>query len=364
MEALPRTCSRLEDGIAEGLHFGAQLAVSLQGKSVADVALGNNAPFDSLERDHLMLWLSACKPVAAVAAGILMDRGMLDLDTPVAHWIPDFGSHRKEHITSRHLLTHTAGIRGATLGWVPRPWAEAIGLICYSRPEPHWEPGEQAGYHVDSAWYMLGELVRVIDGRPYEHFVRGEIFLPLGMDHCWVGMDDAEFDAHEDRVALSYNSAGETPEILDDLCRRESVTACRPGGNGRGPANELLKLYEAMAAMTRGGAGILRPETARKLVSPQRVGMMDKTFRKTIDWGLGFMLQSDHYAPGETPYQFGSFAPRGTFGHCGNQSTAAFHDPQHQLSAVVLTNGLPGEERHQTRMRGILDELYRELDLV
>ena len=63
--ALPRTVAVLEAGIAEGLHFGAQMAVSLEGRKFADLAVGSNAPFEALETEHLMLWLSACKPVAA-----------------------------------------------------------------------------------------------------------------------------------------------------------------------------------------------------------------------------------------------------------------------------------------------------------
>ncbi len=361
--ALPHTVAVLEDGIAQGLHFGAQLAVSLNGKPLADLAVGSNAPFESLETDHLMLWLSACKPVAAVAAGILIDRELLDLDRPVAADIPAFGIRHKETITPRHLLTHTAGIRGSTLGWTPRTWEKAIELVCATKPEPHWVPGQQAGYHVDSAWYMLGELVRVLDGRPYEHFVREEIFLPLGMDDCWVGMPESVVDAYGSQVALIYDTAGDTPQVQEVLCQRESLTSCRPGGNGRGSARDFLRFYEAMARMVGGEDGILAAETARLLVSPHRVGMLDRTFRVTIDWGLGFMLQSDHYAPGDTPYQFGRHASRQAFGHCGNQSTAAFCDPAHGLCAVVLTNGMPGEERHQARMRAVLDTLYAELGL-
>lgn len=356
--------SRVEEGIRAGWHFGAQLAVSRGGEVLLDEAVGLNAPFQPLERDMLMLWLSACKPVGAVAVGLLLDRNQIDLDTPVAEWIPEFGSRKKDRITPRHLLTHTAGIRGATLGWTPKPWDEVIGRICYLKPEPHWEPGEQAGYHVDSAWYLLGELVRVIDGRRYEDFVRQEIFLPLGMDHCFVGMPEETCDALEDRIAVMYDTSSGVPEEQEDLMRRESVTCCRPGGNGRGPAREFLRFYQAMKTMTEGGEGILKPETARNLVAAHRVGMVDKTFRQTIDWGLGFMRQSDHYAPGEVPYQFGSFASKQAFGHCGNQSTAAFCDPAHDLCAVVLFNGMPGEDAHQARMRAALDALYRDLDLI
>jgi len=353
----------VEEGIRTGQHFGGQMAVSVNGERVVDEAVGFNEPFQPLQREMRMLWLSACKPLAGVAMGILLDRGLVDLDRPVAEWIPEFGSHRKDRITPRHLLTHTAGIRGATLGWTPRPWEEIIGTLCYIRPEPRWVPGEQAGYHVDSAWYLLGELIRLIDGRPYGDFVREEILEPLGMDRCYVGIPDELYEDVEEEVATIYDTSSGIPEVQEDLTRRESVTCCRPGGNGRGPAREFLLLYEAMHRMTQGEDGILKAATARDLTALHRVGMMDKTFHQTIDWGLGFMRQSDHYAPGQVPYQFGSFASRKAFGHCGNQSTAAFCDPEHGLCAVILLNGMPGEEAHQIRMRTILDALYRDLGL-
>ncbi|MDF3128095.1 serine hydrolase [Kiritimatiellaeota bacterium B1221] len=356
--------SEIDRGIREGEHFGAQISLSVKGEVLLDEARGFNAPFQPLQQEMLMLWLSACKPVTAVACGILMDRGDLDLDLPVAEWIPDFGSKKKGKITPRHLLTHTAGIRGATLGWTPKPCDEIIGMICYSKPEPHWEPGEQAGYHVDSAWYMLGALIREIDGRPFDQFVRDEVFLPLEMPSCYVGLEDEVYDELEDRIALVYDTSAGVPEELEVLNRKESVTSCRPGGNGRGPAREFLKFYQAMHRMVKGEDGILTSKTARDLTALHRVGMMDKTFRKTIDWGLGFMRQSDHYAPGETPYQFGSYASRDAFGHCGNQSTAAFCDPAHDLCVALLFNGLPGEEVHQARMRAALDALYGDLNFL
>lgn len=353
----------LEAGIQEGQHFGAQVAVSQHGERMLDEALGFNEAFQPLQSDLMMLWLSACKPLAGVAMGILIDRGVMDVDRPVADWIPDFGSHRKELITPRHLLTHTAGIRGATLGWTPKPWDEIIGTLCYVRPEPRWIPGEQAGYHVDSAWYLLGELIRLIDGREYGAFVREEIFEPLGMENCWVGVPPDRYDELEEKVAMMYDTSSGVPEIQEDLIKEASVTCCRPGGNGRGPAREFIRFYEAMHRMTQGEPGILTPETARDLVAFHRVGMLDKTFHATIDWGLGFMRQSDQYAPGKTPYQFGSYASRASFGHCGNQSTAAFCDPEADLCVVVLLNGMPGEDAHQVRMRRILDALYEDLGL-
>lgn len=362
MSDFSRLREEIERGIQQGLHFGAQAAVSVKGEKKLVESFGLNEPFQPLENKMLMLWLSACKPVAAVAVGLLLDRGQFDLDRPVADWIPEFGNRKKDRITPRHLLTHTAGIRGATLGWKPRPWEEIIGMICYSKPEPHWEPGKQAGYHVDSAWYLLGELIRRIDGRTYDRFVREEIFLPMGMASSWVGIPEEVVEDLGERIAVMYDTDGGVPGEQEDLTRRESVTCCRPGGNGRGPASDFLGFYEEMRRMVEGEDGLLRAETARMLVAPHRVGMLDKTFRQTIDWGLGFMRQSDHYAPGKVPYQFGSYASRNAFGHCGNQSTAAFCDPDHHLCAVLLFNGMPGEEKHQARMRAALDALYLDLE--
>ena len=360
---LPQTLDQIEKGIQRGDHFGAQLALSFSGETFVQ-SCGNNAPFLPLEDDHLLLWLSACKPVAAVACGILMDRGLLDLHRPVAELIPDFAQRGKAAITPFHLLTHTAGIRGGTLGWRAMSWEEAIGRVCETKPEPRWVPGMKAGYHVDNAWYMLGELVRVLDGRGYSDFVREEIFLPLEMPNCWVGMPDQTFETYGDQIAWIYDCEGEAPEISDVLCRPEAVTGCRPGGSGRGPAQEFLHFYQAMSRMAEGEDGILRSATAQTLLAPHRVGMFDHTFRCTMDWGLGFMRQSDHYDPGETPYQFGSHASRRAFGHCGNQSTAAFSDPENGLSVALLFNGMPGEERHQIRLRATLNALYEELGLV
>jgi len=224
----PELLKEVNRGIQAGEHVGAQLAVSLAGETVLDTAQGMNAPFQPLEKEDLMLWLSACKPLGGVATGLLVERGQLDLDRPVAEWIPEFGTKRKESITPRHLLTHTAGIRGATLGWTPKPWEEIIGTICYSKPEPHWRPGEMAGYHVDSAWYLLGELVRLIDGRDYATFVREEIFLPLDMPGCWVGMPEDLYEDWEDRIATIYDTSDGPPTEQEDLTQKASITCCRP----------------------------------------------------------------------------------------------------------------------------------------
>src|SRR5688500_9244686 len=205
-QALPRTLESLEQGIADGLHVGAQLYVSLRGEVVADTAIGDARRGVPMRPDTLMLWLSATKPIASVAVAQLWERGLLHLDDPVARHLPEFAARGKDRITVRHLLTHTAGIRAIPGTWEQGPWDQIIAAICDARPEPNWEPGKKAGYHVATSWYLLGELVRRLNGRAFERYVREAIFEPLGMNDSWVGMPPQRYRAYGERIGFLHRT--------------------------------------------------------------------------------------------------------------------------------------------------------------
>src|SRR5262249_12653519 len=161
---LSRTIAILEQGISDCIHLGAQLYVSRHGQVIANVALGESRPGVAMTTDTINLWFSSGKPFAAVAIAQLWERGLLDLDDRVSKFIPEFGAKGKEPITIRHLLTHTGGFRAAIgLTWTDS-FEEAISKICKAPLEPRWIPGRTAGYHAFTAWYILGEIVRRIDG--------------------------------------------------------------------------------------------------------------------------------------------------------------------------------------------------------
>src|ERR1043165_9081679 len=94
---------------AAGVHTGAMMYVSLAGQVMADLSVGE------MGMDTILPWLSAGKPIAAVAIAQLWEKKLLELDDPVARHVPEFAKRGKEKITIRHLLTHTAGIRWARL---------------------------------------------------------------------------------------------------------------------------------------------------------------------------------------------------------------------------------------------------------
>ena len=90
--------------------------------------------------------------------------------------------------------------------------------------------------------------------------------------------------------------------------------------------------------------------------------MFDETFKFKMDWGLGFIINSNRDGF-QMPYSFGRYASPETFGHSGNQAACAFADPKHRLVVAWVCNGMPGERKHQQRQRAINNAIYEDLGL-
>lgn len=362
-DVLPRTCGLIEQGQADGLHIGAQVYVSQAGRVVADGATGDSRPGVPLAPDSLVLWLSAGKPVAAVAILQLAERGLLALDDAVAKHLGEFGEGGKQAVTVRHLLTHTAGFRWVDVGGPGTPWDEILARICRAPLERGWVPGRNAGYHPHTSWYVLGELVRRLDGRMFAAYVREEIFGPLGMVDSWIGMSREALAAYGQRIAPLWDMGGGGLS-LHPWSTPEGITHCAPGGSGHGPLRELGRLFEMLlGGGQRDAVRLLSSESVRAMTSRQRAGMLDETFRHVIDWGLGVILNAPRAGGSPVPYDYGRHASPETFGHGGSQSSAVLADPAHGLVVALAFNGRPGEPRHQRRARAAIEAVYLDLGL-
>ncbi|MBI5093136.1 MAG: beta-lactamase family protein [Candidatus Hydrogenedentes bacterium] len=359
----PTATAIIRGGYDQGLHTGAQVYVSRGGVALADFAVGHVRPETPMAPDTLMLWMSSCKPVGAVAIAQLCERGLIAFDTPVCGVIPEFAAGGKDTITVKHILTHTGGFRWAELGAAETSRDEIISRICAMPLETDWIPGQRAGYHIETSWFILGELVRRLDGRSYDRYVREAIFEPLGMNDSWIGMPPERYRGYGGRIGVMYNTfQGQcAPAGFDS---ETYCVSCRPGGGGRGPIRELGRFYEMLLEGGHyGGKQIVRSETVNTLTTRHRVGMMDETFRHRMDWGLGFILNSNRYGPQTVPYGYGLHASPRAFGHSGAQSSVGFADPEHGLVVAAVFNGMPGEPKHNRRMRQFLSALYVDLGL-
>ena len=361
---LTRTIRSIENGIATNLHLGAQLYVSRNRHTIADLGLGQARSGEPMRPDHLMLWMSATKPVTAVAIGQMRDKGWLAFDDRVAKYLPEFAARGKEPITIRHVLTHTGGFPRAVGPWSYDPWDKIIAEICAAPLEPGWIPGRDCGYHVASGWYVLGEIVRRLDGRPYHRYVREAIFEPLGMNNAWLGMPAERYDDFSDRTVPMHFADGNAPPIphMYEYFRdtREALANCRPGGNGRGPIRELGRFYEALLD---GGRDIISKETIDTLTARHTVGLKDRIFNIPLDRGLGFVIDSKQYGPAATWY--GSRCSARAYGHAGYVSSVGFADPEYGLAVALVFNGMleAAPARHDARINAVIDAVYEDLNL-
>src|SRR3954462_7870695 len=121
--------------------------------------------------------------MTSLAALVLVDRGELDLDAPVARYWPEFAANGKATVKVRHLLSHTSGVSGweqpITLEDL-YDWDRSTALL--AAQAPWWEPGTASGYHMLNYGHLIGEVIRRITGQRLGEFFAAHIAGPLGAD--------------------------------------------------------------------------------------------------------------------------------------------------------------------------------------
>jgi CubicO group peptidase (beta-lactamase class C family) len=158
---------------------------------VSDLASGTG-----MSADGACNWFSMTKIATATAAMMLAERGRLDLDAPVRHYLGDIWPARFAPARVRHLLSHSSGLRNPLpIRWVhgageprPEPRAWLTRLLARQRA-PRFEPGTRAAY-TNVGYLALGEVIATAAGRSYESFVTDEILRPLGMTHTAFAWND------------------------------------------------------------------------------------------------------------------------------------------------------------------------------
>ena len=356
MAALDGVVALLEEQCAAGLQPGAQLYVSLGGEVVCDVAVGQARDGEPLRPDHVMMWYSSVKPLTSVAILQLVESGSITLDDRVGRYIAAWG-HGKEACTIRHVLTHMGGFAGAETFDDDLPWADAIARIASHPAE--YPPGTRASYHPSSGWKVLGEIVRVVDGRPIETYLAEEVMAPAAMADSWLGIPLADQERLGERLAPVHWTGHTLPvvedgaltmqpyhieEIHDQPWHRAKV---EPGGGGRGPASDLGRFYEAL--LLDGAARLFRrPETVSLLAACHRVGVADTTFAAMLPYGLGVQVAGG--LSGTIGYR--------AFGHGGMASSRGLCDPVEGLVMAYVCNGLANAFDNERRMTQVTDGVY------
>lgn len=350
-DAQARAQTLINEIVGDGLEQGVQVAAYLGEELVVDAWAGTaNAAGRLVNGETLFTVFSTTKGIVATAVHLLVDRGQLAYDTPIAAYWPEFGANGKEGITLRHALTHTAGVPHLPPGTGPREIGDWDG-ICrgIARLAPLWAPGTRFGYHALTYGWLLGEVVRRVDGRPFGHFVAEELAAPLGISDLYLGIPDGVEGrlvtlegppAQDPPPALpnihALTPQALTPEVIGLLAvppsllplhvtfnRPDVRRACIPGGGGIMTARAIARHYAALACGgTLDGVRLLAPERVREAaaIAVEEGNSLDGVpFRR----GLGYMLGNRLLPMGDRP---------SAFGHAGYGGSIGFADPAYRFA--------------------------------
>jgi CubicO group peptidase (beta-lactamase class C family) len=354
----------LEQQIQDGLHPGAQLCVEIGGDVIADFAVGEAVVGSGIPLTHnsIMPLFSSAKPITAVAIGILVDSGRLQFDDPVATHIPEFAAHGKSNIQIKHLMNHTSGLADDSLadGGASRP--EVIARLNDSKTIEGWIPGERSAYLPTSGWHILGEVIERASGTTFESFVQDFILDPLGMTSTYPNVSP-ELAEHLGPLRAAMHNSRRAPNTVHPAYTPDHLGRfVRPGSSFHGPAHDMAKFFSMLlrGGTTADGSTIVSADTVATLTTRQHEGMLDETFGVVMDRGLGFFVDSQRHSPA-VPYGYGTAASAATFGHGGKESSTGFGNPEIDAAISLVFNGMPGEPKHDRRLKQVLSAVYDAL---
>jgi len=309
------------DNFKSDLDVGASLAATIDGKLVMDLWAGYSDESQTRlwGKDTIVNVYSTTKVMTALCVLMLVDRGDIDLDAPVANYWSEFAQAGKEKLPVRYLLSHTAGLPGFDKPIQTETlydWDKCASLLAAQKP--WWEPGTQSGYHSITFGYLLGELVRRVTGKSLGTFFREEVAEPLKADFH-IGFSEE----HDSRVGVLIpppplvESLGNTdPNSIPTrvfsnpvLTGRETLTrewraAEIPASNGHGNARSIVRVASALACGGElDGVKLLSLKTIEKAIEEESYGT-DLALRIPIRFGLGFGLVSKENPISPNPRAF------------------------------------------------------------
>jgi CubicO group peptidase (beta-lactamase class C family) len=325
-----------------------------------------------LEPDSLFRIFSMSKPITSVAAMTLYEQGRLDLNDPVATYLPAFGETRvyvagselrpvttgqDEPMRVWHLLTHTAGLtygfhrahpvdgmyRTAGYDW-GRPKGTDLATACddWARLPLLHQPGAEWNY--SHATDVLGRVVEVASGLPLDEYLEQALFGPLGMTDTGFWVDEADAG----RLATLYQpGSGGTIVPAGDLGRPVTWRPRYLGGGG-GLVSSAGDYHRFTQMVLRGGeldgVRILSPRTVAYMARNHLPGGVDlETYGRPlfaeapfrgVGFGLGFAVVID-------PVSGKLMSTEGELSWGGAASTAFWIDPADELTALFFTQLWP-----------------------
>jgi CubicO group peptidase (beta-lactamase class C family) len=319
---------RMQEFVDKGDVAGVVTLIANKDRVIHLAAVGKTdiATDRKMRTDDLFWIASMSKPITSVCIAILHDEGKLAFDDPLGKYLPEFGSTA---ITIRQVMTHTSGLGEMTQRDPHLTLAETSKLLA-QRPV-RFPPGTRWAYST-AGIDILGRVVEVVGGMPFDRFLQQRVLDPLGMRDTtfWVAPENLPRLAHSYRWSAQPPKLTETP--ITYLYKTEVTDRQRPPLGGAGlfsTAEDVASFYRMMLNNgTLNGHRILKPETVAEMTRKQTG---DLTARPGMPWGLGFCVVED-----PTKMAANAILSPNSFGHGGAFSTESWADPTKGLVWIVM----------------------------
>lgn len=304
------------------LHFSASGASDLKTKT-------------PMLTDSLVWIASMTKPITGTAVMMMQEEGRLNVTDPVTKYLPEFANLKDAAgnpvvVTIQQCLTHTSGLSDLSPEELyPVSKLETLIPIIASKAV-RFPPGSKWDY-CQSGFNVVGRIVEIVSGMPFDKFLQARIFDPLEMKDTTFYPTEAQLA----RLAKSYKrtEAGDLEESPLNFLEGKSPLAKdrypRPHGGLFSTAADYLKFSQMLLRGGElGGKRLLKPETV-KLMTTIHTGDIITGFTPGNGWGLGSCVVRE-------PQDVTRVLSPGTFGHGGAYGTQAWIDPVKNRIYILL----------------------------
>jgi CubicO group peptidase (beta-lactamase class C family) len=332
---------RMQEFVDKGEAAGVVTLIATRDRVIHLNAVGKSdlAKDRKMRTDDIFWIASMSKPITAVCIAILADEGKLKFDDPLSKHLPEFAglevSENGQTVkparppTLRDVMTHTSGLGDMTTREPHLTLAETSRKL--AQQPLRFQPGSRWAYST-AGLDVLGRVVEVAGGMPFNEFLQKRVLDPLGMTNTsfWIAPEKESRWAHSYRWNAQAAKLDET--TIPYLYKTAVTDRERPPLGGAGlfsTAEDIARFYQMMLnGGTLNGKHILKPETVAEMTRKQ-IGALNA--RPGMPWGLGFCVVED-----PSKMAANSVLSPNSFGHGGAFSTQSWADPAKNLIWVIM----------------------------
>ena len=362
---------------------GAVVAILRRGQVVFFEAFGTRDVEGQIpqERDSIFRIFSMTKPLTSLAVLQLAERGRLDLDAPLERFLPQLADRRvlqadgvtqvpaQRSLTTRDLLRHTAGMPYGALGRTAGEQlyqqarlldhqTDLAALVTKLAGLPLVsQPGARFTYGI--ATDLLGRLIEVVSGQPFDQFLSQNLLVPLGMHETGFSVPPESFHRFLELHGRGANGGLAVVERPESSRLLQPLRFLSGGGGLVSTAADYIRFCRMLLSYGRVGENALvQPATIQALIGNQLLGSAypitvadQPQFHQGFGLGVSVVCQ-----PPATP----TGPPVGEYGWGGAASTHFWVSPREELAVIALSQVMPFTLQLENRIKPIVYRALRD----